>query len=91
VTNGLDSRIRNIQVKSQNTSNAALLHPAVAPMLNAVKAQLAASNPNLSPAEIQAQSEQYFTQMAEVLIAPKQAAAEAARKPTGMDFSSYLQ
>lgn len=88
----LDSRIRNFSIKSQNTSNEALSHPAVAPMLNAVKMQIASSNPNLSADQVQTQAEQYFTQMADVLIAPKQAAAQAAtaKKTAETDFSSYL-
>jgi len=90
LNSGLDSRIRNFQVKSQNTSNEALNHPAVAPMLNAVKMQIASSNPNLSADQVQQQAEQYFSQMADVLVAPKQAAAAAQQKPAGTDFSSYL-
>ena len=91
LNSGLDSRIRNFQVKSQNTSNEALNHPAVAPMLNAVKMQIASSNPNLSADQVQSQAEQYFSQMADVLVAPKQAAAAAQQKPSGTDFSSYLE
>lgn len=87
----LDSRIRNFQIKSQNTNHEALAHPAVAPMLNAVKMQIATSNPQLSPSEVQSQAEQYFTQMADVLVAPKQAAKQAAATPKETDFSSYLQ
>lgn len=86
----LDSRIRNSLLKGQNTSNAALSHPAVAPMLNAVKMQIASSNPNLSPDQVQQQAEQYFTQMADVLVAPKQAAQAAKTTPSETDFSSYL-
>lgn len=86
----LDSRIRNIQIKNQNTSHEALSHPAVAPMLSAVKMQIAQSNPQLSPEAVQQQAEQYFTQMADVLTAPKRAAAQAASTPKEMDFSSYL-
>lgn len=92
VNSGLDSRIRNFQLKSQNTSNEALSHPAVAPMLNAVKMQIASSNPTLAPDQVQQQAEQYFSQMADVLVAPKQAAAAAAAKPKSdqTDFSSYI-
>lgn len=87
----LDSRIRDFQVRSQNTTNPALSHPAVAPMLMAVKAQIANANPGLTPEAIQQQAEQYFTQMADVLTAPKQAeAAKAAAPKPGTDFSSYL-
>ncbi|MFZ9064724.1 MAG: hypothetical protein ACO22U_13895 [bacterium] len=90
VNGSLDSRIRNFQIKSQNTSHEALSHPAVAPMLGAVKMQIAQSNPQLSPEAVQQQAEQYFTQMAEVLTAPKRAAAQAASAPKETDFSSYL-
>lgn len=90
VSSSLDSRIRNFQIRSQNTSNEALAHPAVAPMLNAVKVQIAQSNPNLSPDAVQQQAEQYFTQMADVLVAPKQQAAKAAEAPKAGDFSYLL-
>lgn len=86
----LDSRIRNFQIKTQNTNHEALAHPAVAPMLNAVKMQIAQSNPQLTPEAVQQQAEQYFTQMADVLTAPKRAAAQAASTPKETDFSSYL-
>jgi hypothetical protein len=90
VSGSLDSRIRNFQIKSQNTNHEALAHPAVAPMLNAVKMQIATSNPQLSPDQVQQQAETYFTQMADVLTAPKQAAKQAAQTPKEFDFSSYL-
>ena len=86
----LDSRIRNFQIKTQNTNHEALAHPAVAPMLNAVKMQIATSNPQLSPEQVQQQAETYFTQMADVLTAPKKAAEQAANTPKVTDFSSYL-
>lgn len=90
VNSSLDSRIRNFQIKSQNTNHEALAHPAVAPMLNAVKMQIAQSNPQLTPEAVQRQAEQYFTQMADVLVAPKQQAAQAAAKPSEPDFSYLL-
>lgn len=90
VNTSLDSRIRTFQIKSQNTSHEALNHPAVAPMLNAVKMQIATSNPTLSPEQVQQQAETYFTQMADVLTAPKRQAAEQAAKPKEPDFSYLL-
>lgn len=92
VSGSMDSRFRNFQIKGQNTSNEALNHPAVAPMLNAVKMQIASSNPNLSAADVQAQAEQYFTQMANVLAPNKQdSQAGSGAQKSGTDFSSYLQ
>jgi hypothetical protein len=90
VNSSLDSRIRNFQIKTQNTNHEALAHPAVAPMLNAVKMQIASSNPTLSPEQVQQQAETYFTQMADVLTAPKRQAAQDAAKPKEADFSYLL-
>lgn len=90
VSGSLDSRIRQFQIKSQNVSNEALAHPAVTPMVNALKMQIAQANPQLSPEQVQQQAETYFTQMADVLTAPKRAADEQAAKPKGTSFSSYL-
>lgn len=90
LNSSLDSRIRNFQIKTQNTSHEALTHPAVAPMLNAVKMQIATSNPTLTPEQVQQQAETYFTQMADVLTAPKRQAAEQAAKPKDNDFSYLL-
>lgn len=90
VSSSLDSRIRNFQIRTQNTNNEALAHPAVAPMLNAVKIQIAQSNPNLTPELVQARAEQYFSEMADVLVAPKQQAAQEAATPKTGDFSYLL-
>jgi len=90
VSGSIDSRIRTFQIKTQNTKHEALSHPAVAPMLNAVKLQLATSNPNLTPEQVQQQAEMYFTQMADVLTAPQREAAQAASKPKDPDFSYLL-
>lgn len=86
----LDGRIKNYTVRTQSVSNEALNHPAVQPMLNAVKMQIAQSNPNLSPKEIQTQAEQYFDQMSSVLQGAKQPVTQAQSGPRETDFSSYL-
>jgi hypothetical protein len=90
LNSSLDSRIKNYQLRTQNTNNEQLQHPAVAPMLSAVKMQIAQSNPQLSPDAVQQQAEQYFMQMADVLSAPKRQAEEQAARPKETDFSSYL-
>lgn len=90
VSGSLDSRIRNFQIKTQNSSHEALGHPAVAPMMNAVKLQIATSNPQLSPEQVQQQAESYFTQMADVLTAPKRKESAAASAPKSGDFSYLL-
>lgn len=87
----IDGRIKNYNVRTQGVSNSALGHPAVAPMVQAMKVQIAQANPSLSPMEIQQQAEQYFEQVSTVLQSSKQAANPPA--PTGpkeTNFASYL-
>lgn len=87
----LDGRMKNYSLRTQNVSNAALTHPAVQPMLNAVKIQIAQSNPSLSPTEVQSQAEQYFDQMTSVLQGSKQQAQQPVNTgPKETDFSAYL-
>ena len=92
VNQSMDGRIRNFQIRTQNPTNEALAHPAVAPMLAALKTQIATSNPQLSPEQIQQQAESYFTQVADVLTAPKQQQlAQQQAGPKEADFSYLLQ
>lgn len=86
----LDSRFRDLSLRSQTTSNEQLNHPAVAPMLQGVKMMIAQSNPNLSPTEVQSQAEQYFTQMASALTAPKAGQTPDQNAPVKGDFSYLL-
>lgn len=91
VSQSMDGRIRNFQIRTQNPTNEALAHPAVAPMLAALKTQIATSNPQLSPEQIQQQAESYFTQVADVLTAPKQQQlAQQQAGPKEQDFSFLL-
>lgn len=92
VNQSMDGRIRNFQIRTQNPTNEALAHPAVAPMLSALKTQIATSNPTLTPEQVQQQAESYFTQVADVLTAPKQQqAAQQQAGPKEADFSYLLQ
>lgn len=91
VSSSMDGRIRNFQIRSQNPTNEALSHPAVLPVLSGIKMQIASANPQLSPEQVQQQAETYFTQMADVLTAPKQAAAAQQQAgPKETDFSFLL-
>ena len=87
----IDSRVRSTLIRSQNTDNATLSHPAVAPMFNMVKAQMAAANPQLSAEQVQSQSEAYFQQFADAFTAPTRAAEQAKAAPTAPNFAGYLE
>jgi len=56
----LDDRLRKVQLRNTRPQNKALNHPAVLPMLEALKLQFAQSQPDLSPEEVQAAAEEYF-------------------------------
>jgi hypothetical protein len=86
----LDGRIRNSLIRGQNTSNEVLSKPAVAPIFNAVKAQIAQNNPQLSPEMVQQSAEQYFMEMSNEITAPQRQAVQANNAPKQSDFSYLL-
>lgn len=90
VSASLDGRIRNNLVRTQNTSNEVLSNPAVAPIFNAVKAQIAQNNPQLSPDKVIAAAEEYFTEMSGALTAPQRQAEQANNTPKQKSFAYLL-
>jgi len=89
----LDVRLRNQQIRMQNVDNPVLQHPAVAPVVGAIKAQIANQNPQMSPAEVIAATEQYFNNMQAALGQPAKAAQEAATAAAkkGSSFGYLLE
>lgn len=90
MNSSLDGRIRNSLIRGQNTNNATLTNPAVAPIFNAVKAQIAQNNPQLSPEVVQQTAEQYFTEMSSAMTAPQRQADEAKNAPKVSNFAYLL-
>lgn len=90
---GLDVRVRNNLIRTQNSDNPALQHPSAAPMVNAVKAQIAAQNPQLSPQDVQQAAENYFTNFVATFQQPakQQATQAAATTAKAGDFSYLLE
>lgn len=88
---GLDGRIRNNAIRSHNPTHPVLQHEAVAPVLGAIKAQIANQNPQLSAAEVAQRAEQYFVNVAEAITAPAKtdAATAAAKEDAKFDFSKF--
>jgi len=73
---GLDSRlpsqVKNFQVReSLRESNPALMHPAAAPIMEALQAQLTVKYPNASVAELQGMASQYLTSFTTAATPPK--------------------
>ena len=90
MNSSLDGRIRNSLIRGQNTTNATLTNPAVAPIFNAVKAQIAQNNPQLSPEVVQQTAEQYFTEMSSAMTAPQRQAEETKNAPKVPNFAYLL-
>lgn len=92
ITGSLDSRIRDFQVRNQNSQNPALQHPIGQALLGSVKQQLAAANPRSTPQEIQTQAEQMFQDFAQMLV-PQQnnQQANSSQTPPAQDWSLFLQ
>lgn len=59
---GLDDRIRDYSVRTQNvaTDHPVLSHPAMQPMVNAVKMTIAQNDPKLNPQQVAEMTAQYF-------------------------------
>lgn len=69
----LPGQVKNFQVReSLRESNPALMHPAAAPIMEALQAQLTVKYPNASVAELQGMASQYLTSFT-TAAAPKPA------------------
>ncbi len=93
VSGSLDSRFRNFQVKSQTIANETLAHPAVAPLFQVTRQQIATANPQMTPEQVQKETEKYFTSMAEALAGGKGGSQESAAQPqtpSQTNFASFL-
>lgn len=86
----VDSHVRNHLLRVQNTDNAVLSNPAVSPVFNAVKAQIAQAQPHMTPEAVQKAAEGYFSDMATALTAPQRQAETANAAPKQTDFSYLL-
>lgn len=60
----LPDRIRSQQIAQTASKHPALSHPAAAPMVAALKSQIAATNPHLSPEQVASKAEGYVIAMA---------------------------
>lgn len=59
----LGDRFRNFQIDMSTPQHKALQHPAVKPVIQALKQTIAMQNPELSPSEVQKRAEDYFLAM----------------------------
>jgi hypothetical protein len=95
VNSGLDSRIRDFQVRSHNSNidNPALQHPVGKSMLKGITQQIANANPELTPSEVTRQAEEHFTQFLQLAgngFTQQNAAATKASGPKETNWLTYL-
>lgn len=83
----IDKAIRSSLIKTEPKSNPLLNHPAVSPMYEAAKMQLAAANPDATPQQIANMASEYVTAMAEA-FAPKPVDTTREQK---QDWSKFLK
>lgn len=90
VTGSLDSRFRNMQIKSKVSENPALQHPMGQAMLNSLKSQIATANPQMSADEVHTAAEAGFHEFAALMVAKpaNQQQADAAKSQT--NWLDYL-
>ncbi len=86
----LPDRIRDHQLQNSASSNPILNHPAAKPLVDGMKAQIAAANPHLSAEAVQQKAEAYVVALNSDMNAATATAAKAAEKPSGSDFTSFL-
>lgn len=84
----LPDRVKQIQLDQMQPENANLQHPAAQPILQMMRQRVKASNPNLTPAEIQKQAENYVSAFVSAM-APQATQAEVAAA-NGEDWDRFL-
>lgn len=73
------------------TENPAFNHPAVAPIVEVLQAQMAQKYPNATAAELQQLAKEYFQGAAQVLNPQKQTASNKKASPDQVDWDSWLE
>ena len=73
MNSGLDDRLRDYGVRNQNVGNNPMYnHPAVKPMVDALKFQIASSDPKLSPEQVAQKVDEYFQSFGSTFVAQHQ-------------------
>ena len=87
-----ESRFKTLQLNSTRPTNSALQHPAATPIVEALKATIAAKNPQLRPDEVVARAEEFFGVFAESLVSARPP-KDGDRKtgPVEPDWTKYLE
>lgn len=86
----IPNQFRQEQLKSSPTTNPMLDHPAVQPMLQATRMQLAQKNPGMSVADVNRKADEYFSTMMSSLQNNGQAQQTQNAAPSTNDFGNFF-
>lgn len=86
----LDSRFRDLQLRNQNSNNAALQHPLGKAMLSGIAQQIATANPKMSPTEVQTKAEEALSMFATQMAPQKQGESDNQNGPQEADWEKFL-
>lgn len=84
---GLDDRFRDYEVRRQNPSNEIMSHPAVAPVFQMLKSQVARQFPQYSPEQVSAQAQAWFDSL-HGAMAGKQQQNSQSNAPKQQDWAA---
>jgi len=83
--------LRQMNVQQQLSDvNPALNHPAIAPVISAVRDQLAKQHPDASPKEISVMAQDFITAFATAVNPPKDVKQQSGKEPKETDWSAFL-
>jgi hypothetical protein len=86
----LPAQFKSLMLSQSQAENPSLNHPAAQPFIKMVRQQIAAKDPTLTPAQINAQAEKVLTDFAGVISAPTQEQQQAtAAKVAGTDWDIW--
>lgn len=90
ISSSFDSRVRDFQLRNQNSQNPALQHPVGKSLMKTLTSQIAKSNPTMSPEEVSQQGEKFFMEFAKMVLQPEQQAAQQQAESSGPNWEAFL-
>jgi len=84
---GLDDRFRDYEIRRQNPANEIMSHPAVAPVFQMLKSQVAQQFPNYSPEQVSAQAQKWFDSLHGAMSGKQQEASQS-NAPKQQDWTA---
>lgn len=87
----LPSKLKDYQLRNTPINNPVLQNPAVQPLVDALKFQISAKHPDMSPADVAAKAEAFMVHVSDSFQTEKTSKTEQKQKAGEMDWSSFLE